>query len=152
MVNPDWRPFNDGVTIGTEGSESGTIVRDQEHPLGARLTLERWGQTAPLAITCGVYGWMVHTRFFASEAKATLNWPYGGAPGRSPGHRTERGWQPGVFRGSDLSLRRSLLMTSASATQTVRDVFYAALRSAARFAAHRFFAALRIFSIPSGLM
>ena len=24
----------------------------------------------PFAITCGVYGWMVHTRFFSDEAEA----------------------------------------------------------------------------------
>lgn len=45
-------------------------MRDDEHSLGARITLERAGRIAPLSITCGVYGWMVHTRFFATEAEA----------------------------------------------------------------------------------
>ena len=35
-----------------------------------RITLEREGQTAPFAITCGIYGWMVHTRFFELETEA----------------------------------------------------------------------------------
>jgi hypothetical protein len=46
------------------------IVRDEDHPLGARITLERRTPTAPFAITCGVYGWMVHTRFFSDERGA----------------------------------------------------------------------------------
>jgi hypothetical protein len=48
------------------GSEGGTIVMDQEHePWGARITLERDTKVAPAAITCGLYGWMFHTRYFA---------------------------------------------------------------------------------------
>jgi hypothetical protein len=66
----DWYTFDEGVTLGTEGSECGTIVSDEEHALGARLTLERGTQIAPFAITCGVYGWLVHTRFFQSEIEA----------------------------------------------------------------------------------
>ena len=45
-------------------------MRDEEHDMGARITLERNATTAPYAITCGVYGWMVHTRFFRVEAEA----------------------------------------------------------------------------------
>jgi hypothetical protein len=65
-----WRNFEQGSTIGTEGSESGRIVLDEEHPHGARITLERTARVAPFAITCGVYGWFFHTRFFADEAEA----------------------------------------------------------------------------------
>ena len=35
-----------------------------------RISLERGGAIAPFAITCGIYGWMMHTRFFAAEAQA----------------------------------------------------------------------------------
>jgi len=63
-----WTSFDS--TDGREGSENGTIIRDDEHAMGARITLERDTPTAPFAITCGVYGWMVHTRFFATEAEA----------------------------------------------------------------------------------
>ena len=45
------------------------IRRDDEHALGARITLEEGGRH-PWSITCGVYGWMVHTRFFAAEQEA----------------------------------------------------------------------------------
>jgi hypothetical protein len=65
-----WQPFESGGTIGKGGSEIGTIIRDEEHASGARITLERDTPTAPFAITCGVYGWMVHTPFFAVEADA----------------------------------------------------------------------------------
>lgn len=67
----DWYPFKNGESIEPTGSESGRILRDEEHSDGARVTLEqvrddRW------TITCGIYGWMVHTRFFLSEASAEI--------------------------------------------------------------------------------
>lgn len=64
-----WTAFDCGKSIGTEGSERGTIIVDEEHELGARITIER-GRGAAHAITCGVYGTMVHTRFFSDEAAA----------------------------------------------------------------------------------
>jgi len=72
-----WQPFGSGSTLGEIGSEAGVILRDEEHIEGARITLER-SETKKLfrrtdvryAITCGIYGWMVHTRFFASEEEA----------------------------------------------------------------------------------
>ena len=66
----NWRTFDDGNSLGQRGSEGGTIIRDEKHESGARITLERGGHTAPFAITCGIYGWMVHTRFFGFEAEA----------------------------------------------------------------------------------
>jgi hypothetical protein len=65
-----WQMFEDGRTLGRSGSEGGEIVQDDEHPGGARITLERNCLRAPFAITCGVYGWMVHTRFLADEETA----------------------------------------------------------------------------------
>jgi hypothetical protein len=65
-----WSAFDDGLSIGKVGSERGIIVRDEEHILGARITIECDGITAPFSITCGIYGWMVHTRFFAAENEA----------------------------------------------------------------------------------
>ena len=66
-----WHPYEDGNTIGTRASEGGTIVRDEEHADGARITLERDTlHKVPFAITCGIYSWMVHTRFFADEPTA----------------------------------------------------------------------------------
>jgi hypothetical protein len=66
-----WHPFIDGESIGKLGTEEGMIVKDEEYDGGARITLEREGETAPFAITCGVYGWMVHTCFFGVEEAAT---------------------------------------------------------------------------------
>jgi hypothetical protein len=65
----NWRAFNGGATLGGNGSESGVIVLDEAHDGGARITLERDCPRAPFAITCGVYGLLVHTRFFATEAE-----------------------------------------------------------------------------------
>lgn len=70
MAEEDWYPAENGVTIGRKGSEEGTILREEEHPLGARIALERDAQVAPFAITCGIYGWMMHTRFFATAGEA----------------------------------------------------------------------------------
>ena len=64
-----WQPFDNGRTIGGTGSESGVTLLDEEHVYGARITLERDGNT-PFAITCGIYGWMMHTCFFANEEDA----------------------------------------------------------------------------------
>jgi hypothetical protein len=63
-----WGPFDNEATIGQSGSENGIILRDEEHELGARITLERDSGIAAFAITCGIYGWMFHTRYFDSEA------------------------------------------------------------------------------------
>lgn len=70
-----WAVLENGATIGTQGSESGVIERDEEHSDGARITIERGGNIAPYSITCGVYGWMFHTRFFgtAQEAEQALD-------------------------------------------------------------------------------
>jgi hypothetical protein len=51
-------------------SEGGTVVRDEVHLDGARVTLERDGRTAPWSITSGIFGLMVHTVFCAEEASA----------------------------------------------------------------------------------
>mgnify|MGYP001251445502 CR=1 FL=1 len=65
-----WEKCDAGRTIGTLGPDDGVIVLDDEHTDGARITLERDSETAPFAITCGVYGWMMHTRFLGDEAEA----------------------------------------------------------------------------------
>lgn len=70
MADSSWHSFEDGSTLGQTGSEQGVIVHDEEHSLGARITLERAVRTAPFAITCGIYGWMLHTRFFDSQDEA----------------------------------------------------------------------------------
>jgi hypothetical protein len=71
MAEDLWYPFDNGATLGHEGSEQGIILRDEEHPSEARITLERDGSIAPFVITCGIYGCMMHTRFFTLEAGAS---------------------------------------------------------------------------------
>lgn len=70
MPTSSWYPAEDGATLGQPGSEQGTMLRDEEHALGARISLERGTRAAPFAITCGIYGWMLHTRFFSDQAEA----------------------------------------------------------------------------------
>jgi hypothetical protein len=61
-----WAPFVGSL----RGSESGIVEIDEEHDCGARITLERDAKIAPYAITCGIYGWMVHTRYFEDHDRA----------------------------------------------------------------------------------
>jgi hypothetical protein len=70
VAETSWYPFEEGRSLGEPGSEQGAIVRDEEHVFGARITLERGARSAPFAITCGIYGWMMHTRFFSSHQEA----------------------------------------------------------------------------------
>jgi len=67
----DWYPFKNGESIGQTGSENGKILHDEEHKDGARVTLEHVRDNR-FTITCGIYGWMVHTRFFDSETAAQI--------------------------------------------------------------------------------
>ena len=53
-----WRSLH---TIGTVGSENGDILSDEEYKDACRITLEKCKKY--YAITCGVYGVMVHTAF-----------------------------------------------------------------------------------------
>lgn len=62
-----WISFKADDWLDGLGTEGGRIVLDQEYRRTARITLEEGCQTAPYAITCGIYGWMVHTRFLGGE-------------------------------------------------------------------------------------
>ncbi len=64
-----WTAVANGGSLGRQGSE-GLIIADDEHSDGARITLEYNEAWPAYVITCGVYGAMVHTRFFATEAQA----------------------------------------------------------------------------------
>lgn len=68
-----WRILENGATVGQRGSEGGVILRDEEHDLGARITLERGcSHGVPIAVTCGIYGWFFHTRLLGSESEAAI--------------------------------------------------------------------------------
>jgi hypothetical protein len=96
-----WRPAAGGSTLGLEGAEGGTIVRDEEHPAGLRLTLEEDASRSFHALTCTVSGWLVHRRYFDNDARAVEAWeemkpalvelvmqlPAGGAKGLDPATR-----------------------------------------------------------------
>lgn len=61
---------DDGDSLGTAGEDGGIIVADFAHDLGARMTLEALGDGTSFAMTCGIYGWFFHTRFFDSRETA----------------------------------------------------------------------------------
>ena len=53
--------WNDIYKPDSIGSEGGTIIADEEYKESCRITLERCERYD--AITCGVYGSMMHTTF-----------------------------------------------------------------------------------------
>ena len=53
--------WKDLHTSGETGSEGGIIIKDEEYNHACRITLEKC--TKYYAITCGVYGAMMHTAF-----------------------------------------------------------------------------------------
>ena len=53
--------WNDIYKPNSIGSEGGTIIADEEYKESCRITLERCERYD--AITCGVYGCMMHTAF-----------------------------------------------------------------------------------------
>ncbi|HEX8823964.1 MAG TPA: hypothetical protein VF794_28860 [Archangium sp.] len=69
-----WSAAEGGSTLGMGGAEGGTIVRDEQHPAGLRLTLEEDPARSFHALTCSVAGWLVHRRYFDDEAKAQAAW------------------------------------------------------------------------------
>lgn len=45
-----WSKIDTDLTLGTEGSEKGTIIKDEEHNAGARITLEKDAGGFPFAL------------------------------------------------------------------------------------------------------
>ena len=70
-----WNMFDNGSTIGVEGSESGVIIIDEEYSLGARITIEKNTEVAPRAITLGIYGYLMHT-FYCDDMPFTADKNY----------------------------------------------------------------------------
>jgi hypothetical protein len=68
---PTWQPYQAGSTLGMTGSEGGTITWDEQYADQVRLTMEQDESRSFYAITCGISGWLVHTRFFGSGAEAS---------------------------------------------------------------------------------
>lgn len=64
-----WHLVDNGLTIGTNGSENGVIIKDEQHEFGARITLEKIiaGDDEYFAITCGVYGVFFHTVYCSNS-------------------------------------------------------------------------------------
>ncbi|HVG58486.1 MAG TPA: hypothetical protein VNA24_08020 [Hyalangium sp.] len=65
-----WQPYAEGSTLGMQGSEGGTITWDEQYADQVRLTLEQDESRSFYALTCGIAGWLVHTRFFGSATEA----------------------------------------------------------------------------------
>jgi hypothetical protein len=64
----NWVEYKNGNSIGKISAEGGVILRDEEHPHGGRITLKQ-GKTF-ISVSCHIYGWIDHTRFFHSVPEA----------------------------------------------------------------------------------
>lgn len=71
-----WHKFDKGKTIGQQGSEYGETLLDDEHQLGARITVEKIISRPGnyFAITCGIYGWFFHTHYVSPEEQAVSDY------------------------------------------------------------------------------
>ncbi len=67
MNHPFWHVHAAGLTLGRPGSDQGIVLLDEDCSLGARITLERGGDTAPFAITAGVSGHFTQIAYADSE-------------------------------------------------------------------------------------
>lgn len=66
-----WISFDDGSTVGQQGTEGGEIIKDEEFDSAARITLEKLSN-GDYAVTCGVYGTFFHTAWFNEVEKYDL--------------------------------------------------------------------------------
>jgi len=57
-----WLPYNNGRSIGIRSVEGGRIVRDEEHLLGARMTIKQGYKY--VTVSCSIAGKIDHARFF----------------------------------------------------------------------------------------
>ena len=64
----NWVLYDDGRSIGRVGFEGGVVLRDEEHVDGARLTLKHGDNY--ISVSCNIYGWINHTRFFGTVPDA----------------------------------------------------------------------------------
>jgi len=64
----NWLAYDDGRSIGKVSTEGGVILLDEEHEQGARITLKRG--SGYISISCHIYGWTDHTRFFKATTDA----------------------------------------------------------------------------------
>lgn len=62
MNSEGWKPYAGGQSIGKKDTQDGVILRDEEHELGARITVKQ--TKTYISISCIISGWMDHTRFF----------------------------------------------------------------------------------------
>lgn len=64
----NWSAYDNGRSIGKISAEGGLIMRDEEHSGGGRITFKRGGEY--ISVSCYLYGWVDHTRFFSTTADA----------------------------------------------------------------------------------
>ncbi len=65
-----WKEFQGGTPLCGHDAEGVTIVLDEDHVGGARITLVKGSGPIPFAINCGICGCFVHTAYASTRAEA----------------------------------------------------------------------------------
>lgn len=68
IISEDWDDLLGEDSVGTEGGE---VVADEGYKYSCRITLEKLNRG--YAITCGVYGDMVHTVYCGDDCMSIYN-------------------------------------------------------------------------------
>jgi hypothetical protein len=68
MWMSSWVAYDDGRSIGSVGAEGGVILRDEVYASRVRVTLKRGEKH--ISVSCNIYGWMDHARFYNSISEA----------------------------------------------------------------------------------
>jgi hypothetical protein len=63
-----WLAFDNGRSAGSVSSDGGVILREDQLSQGAHITLKRGASY--ISVSCNIYGWMDHTRFFSGITEA----------------------------------------------------------------------------------
>lgn len=64
----NWLAYDGGKSVGKVSVDGAVILRDDEHELGARITLKR--SNSFVSVACHIYGRTDHTRFFNGVSDA----------------------------------------------------------------------------------
>jgi hypothetical protein len=68
----DWKPYNQGRTVGLKSPEGGVILRDEEHPLGVRIILKEAKEY--ISVSCNIASRIDHSRFFRKMPEAQFEY------------------------------------------------------------------------------
>ena len=64
----NWFSYGNGDRVSSVSADGGVVLRDEVHEAGVRLTMKRCKSC--VSVSCSIYGWMHHIRFFDTVTDA----------------------------------------------------------------------------------